>query len=187
MTAIAWFVLDKCSCRNNFKAVLFEKTSIYSKMGRTKVSELYWTGKKEMFQWNLSTKFLWQKSNGKENFIKSKNVKKSNVKKKQFQSHRTIARQAAKSSETSVEMGSRWKCEAIGMSSFEVLIVFNFSCGLHNRDIFLQKPNARLFYEKCVRDNPELAKFETEAIRSKMKNFRSSYTKRGANHYTIIA
>lgn len=49
--------------------------------------------------------------------------------------------------------------------------------GIYNRDIFVQKPTARLFYDKCVRDNPDLAKFETEAIRQKMKNFRSSYTK----------
>lgn len=41
----------------------------------------------------------------------------------------------------------------------------------------MQKPTARIFYDKCIIANPELAKFEAETLRQKMKNFRSSYSK----------
>lgn len=40
-----------------------------------------------------------------------------------------------------------------------------------------QKPTAQSFYKKCISRIPELAKFNPENMRQKMKNFRTSYTK----------
>lgn len=41
----------------------------------------------------------------------------------------------------------------------------------------IQKPTARAYYEKCLAENGELAKYGLDSVWQKMKNFRKSYSK----------